>query len=237
MPLGKGFLSLRVINTDRQFVGSNSVAALLLAGPNSGWPSITKINEIALNPAVASVPLAYVPTVIAKGSELVITGTGLDPLAKVNLFTSAGKKGPFDAKTGSTATRLLVDIPADVPTGPGSLQVLNPPYGTRNSNTVSAPVGATPSITSVTQSRDTITVNGTGFSTTSVIDFVSGEVNRCGLVSGVARCPLTLVSDQQFRVQKPSGAVAGPARIKVLNPPFIPYTTSGTDPDGEFQLQ
>ncbi len=236
VPLGRGFLTLRVINTDQGYFNSNTVPALFFASPNSGLPTISGLNDIALEPAASMFPLAYVETLIAEGAELVLNGTGFDPLAKLNFFTASGNAGPLDAKPGSTSTRLLIDIPPSVPTGPGSLQLLNRPYGTLKSNAVSAPIGATPAITSITQLGQTITVHGAGFSTLSVVNIFNGETNRCGMVAGVAQCPITLISDQEFRIQRPALAVAGSAYIKVLNPPFIPFTSSGSDPDGSFTL-
>ena len=236
VPLGKGFLTMRVINTDQGFLNSNTVPALFFAGLSTGLPTITGVNDVSINPAAGSIPLAFVQTVVAKGAQLVINGTGLDTLAKVNFFTSSGNAGPFDAKAGSTSTRLLIDIPAGVLTGPGSLQVLNRPYGTLKSNAVSVPVGAALSITSIIQVGTTITVNGTGFSSLSVVNFFNGGTNRCGMAAGVPRCPITLVSAQQFRIQKPATSVAGDAYIKVLHPPFILFTTTGTDSDGGFTL-
>jgi hypothetical protein len=35
----------------------------------------------------------------------------------------------------------------------------------------------------------------------------------------------------------PSGAVAGPSYVQIVNPPFIAFTASGNDPDGGFTLQ
>jgi hypothetical protein len=42
------------------------------------------------------------------------------------------------------------------------------------------------------------------------------------------------VNDTRFTFARPEGAVAGPAFVEVLNPPFIPFSSSGNDPDGAF---
>ncbi len=238
--LGNGFIALQVINKDQNYVTSNTVVALLLATDNSGYPSITGVNGVLVTPAHPSLPLAYVQTLISRGSTITIGGTGFAVPAKVNLFTAAGNAGPLDSLPGSTSTALLVEIPANVPTGPSSLQVVNPRGSWPVSNAVSVPLGATISVSSITRSGNTITVNGTGFSTLSVINFFTlGGANHCGLTGGgTALCPVSLVSDTRFTVQRPRATVAysGPAFIEVLNPPFIPFSSTGTDPDGAFTL-
>ncbi len=234
--LGNGFIALQVINTDQGYVSSNIVPALLRAGTGSGYPSITGINGISVTAAHASFPLAHVQTVVAKGSTITINGTGFAVPAKVNLFSASGNIGPLDSLPGSTSTALLVQIPLAAPTGPGAVQVVNPSGAWPSSNAVSVPLGATISITSITQADNTITVNGSGFSALSVINFFTPSANHCGMAAGTAVCPLTVISDQQFTVQRPLGAGAGRAFIEVLNPPFIPFSSTGTDPDGAFTL-
>ncbi len=234
--LGNGFIALQVINTDQGYSSSNIVPALLRAGTSSGYPSITGINGVTVTAAHGSFPLAHVQTVVAKGSTITINGTGFAVPAKVNLFSASGNAGPLDTLPGSTSTALLVQIPLAAPTGPGAVQVVNPSGAWPSSNAVSVPLGAAISITSITQVGSTITVNGSGFSTLSVINFFTPSANHCGMAAGAAVCPLALVSDQQFTVQRPSGAGAGRAFIEVLNPPFIPFSSTGTDPDGAFTL-
>jgi hypothetical protein len=64
-----------------------------------------------------------------------------------------------------------------------------------------------------------------------------GVVNLGGLgAGGAARIPLTLVNETRFTFTLPSGAVAGPAYVQVLNPPFNPFASSGNDPDGAFTI-
>ncbi len=235
--LGNGFIALQIINTDQNYISSNTVAALFLAAISSGYPSITAVNGVAVTAAHPSFPLAHVQTVVTKGSTITITGTGFAVPAKVNLFTSSGNAGPLDSLPGSSSTSLQVVVPLSVPTGPGALQVVNPSGIWPASNAVSVPLGAAISVTSITQSGSTITVNGTGFSSLSVINFFTvGGTNHCGMPAGTAICTLTLVNDTRFTVQKPAGAPAGPAFIEVLNPPFIPFSSTGTDPDGAFTL-
>ena len=50
------------------------------------------------------------------------------------------------------------------------------------------------------------------------------------------RIPLKLLSDAQITFRRPAAAVAGPAYAQILNPTFVPYTSSGNVPGGAFTL-
>ena len=241
IPLGSGFVTMVVVNTDQGYRQSNAQSQLLFGAAGANIPTITAVNGIALTPADPSVPLAVVETVIAKGSTVTLTGTGFNG-ALVNLFTSTGNAGPLTPLAGASATQLQVVVPSSAPTGPGSFQVVNSPYtGNVLSNAVSVPIGALLTVSSVTQSGSTVTVNGTGFSVLTVINLFNkqgaGAVNLGGLnPGGSAKIPLTVVSDTRFTFAVPAGAVTGPAYVQVLNPPFIASSSSGNDPDGAFFL-
>ena len=241
IPLGNGFVSVIVINTDQNYMQSNMVSQLLYGAASQNIPTITKLNGASLRPPDQSIPLANVETVIAKGSTLTIDGTGFNgPL--VNLFTSGGNYGPLTPLPGGSSTRFQVTVPANVPTGPGSFQIVNSPYsGNVISNAVSVPLGALVTISNISQVGSTITVTGTGFSTMSVINLFNAQAVGCANLGGVSQSgnpmiPLTLLSDTQFTFQVPAGAMTGSAYVQVLNPPFIPFSTSGSDPDGGFHL-
>jgi hypothetical protein len=112
----------------------------------------------------------------------------------------------------------------------------------RKSNAVSAPIGQKISVSLVTQSGSMITVNGTGFSTLTVINFFNLQgataVNLGGLKSGGAtKIPLTIVNSTRFTFTVPAGAIAGPAYVQALNPPFVPFTSSGNAKGGGFTLK
>jgi hypothetical protein len=113
----------------------------------------------------------------------------------------------------------------------------------KKSNAVSAPIGQQITVTSVTQSGNTITVNGTGFSTLTVINFFNQQsggnvVNLGGLNSKeVPKIPLHLVDSTQFTFTLPTGAEKRPAYVQALNPPFIAFTSSGTGPGGSFVIK
>jgi hypothetical protein len=63
----------------------------------------------------------------------------------------------------------------------------------------------------------------------------SDVVNLGGLTGGGQRViPLQFISSQELRFVRPAGAVAGAAFVEVLNPPFIPFSSSGNDPQGAF---
>ena len=103
------------------------------------------------------------------------------------------------------------------------------------------PIGAQITVASVGQAAGTITVDGTGFSTRTVINFFNaqkgGVVNLGGLTpAGAAKIPLKLANSTRFTFTKPAGAMAGPAFVQALNPPFVPFTSSGNGAGGAFTL-
>ena len=135
-------------------------------------------------------------------------------------------------------------LPAVTPTGPGSIEVSNAGSGhsyATKSAAVSVPIGARILVTKVTQAGTTLTVDGAGFSSLTVINFFNaqkgGVVNLGGLTAaGAAKIPIKLVSSTRFTFTIPAGAVAGPAFVQALNPPFVPFTSSGNDPCGALTL-
>ena len=176
-----------------------------------------------------------------QGATVAIGGSGFNgPL--VNLYTAQGNLGPLAPLAGGTSTQIQVTIPAAAPTGPGSLQVVNFPYaGNVASNAVSLPIGARIGISGVSQTATAVTVAGSGFSSRTIVNLFNaqggGAVNLGGLdASGNARIPLTSVSPTQLTFAVPAGAADGAAFVQLLNPPFIPFSSSGNDPDGAFHL-
>jgi hypothetical protein len=240
LPLGSGFVTVVVINTDQNYIWSNPQSQLLFGSAAANIPTIRSINGVNLHAPDPSTPLAYVETVVAAGASMTITGTGFNnPL--VNVFSASGNLGPRAPAAGWTSTFMQITLPANSPTGPGSVQVVNNPYvGNVQSNAVSVPIGALLSITSITQSGSTVTVDGTGFSTLSVINLFNaqsgGGTNLGGFGPNGPNVPLTIVSPNRFTFQVPATAQTGAAYVEVLNPPFIAYSSSGNDPDGAFHL-
>ena len=251
--LGQGFVAVQVVNTDQGFKASNLASALLQGSAGAGIPTLKSINGVGLAPTSSDPSFATnnVQTVIVQSTSVKIGGAGFDASqgVAVNVFCACtgGKVGPLFVSPGAglTSTSFSVKLPASVPTGPASLVVINKggdgSYA-KSSNAVSVVVGHTITVTSVSQNASTITVNGTGFSTLTVINFFNTQagkvVNLGGLKpGGGARIPLTVVNSIKFTFIKPAGSVAGPAYVQALNPPFVPYTSSGNDPGGAFMLK
>ena len=256
VPLGNGFVEVQVVNTNEGHLTSNSVPALLQGSPQAGIPSITAINGFGLattssNPSYAT---NNVETVVVAGKVVTLGGTGFDTAngVAVDLFCACtgGKVGPFFFKPGSgySTTSISFTLPPSGPnpaTGPGSFVVIN--RGTdgkysKKSNAVSVPIGQLVSISSVSQAGSTITVNGTGFSTLTVINFFNTQagsvVNLGGLdASRKPRIVLTIIDSDQFTFTVPTGAVSGASYVQAVNPPFVPYTSSGSGPGGSFTLE
>jgi sugar lactone lactonase YvrE len=240
IPLGNGFGTVVVVNTDQNFIQSNPESQYMYGSPSFNLPTITGINGIGLRPFDDTVPVASVETAVPKPSRVTITGTGFNaPLVNLFMPTSAVLLTPV---AGGTATQIQVDVPGTVSTGPGAFQVVNNPYQPNVvSNAVSVALGARLTISGVVQAGNTITVNGTGFSPSSVINFFNQQgaavLNLGGYnAQGQANIPLTLVSDMQFTFTIPAAALPGSAYIQVINPPFIPFSSTGGDPHGAFTL-
>ena len=257
IPLGQGVASVQVVNTDQKFAASNDVTTQLFGSNALGFPNLTGINGVRLaatstNPSFAT---DNVETVVPQGKPVVLNGNGFDIIhgVAVDLFCACtgGKVGPFFLSPGNpglTAKSISFTLPASGPkapvTGPGSFVVSN--AGTdgdfaRKSNAVSVPIGAVPSIASVTQSGLKITVRGTGFSTLIVINLFNTQgtaiVNLGGLQpDGLPKIPLTLINSAEFTFQRPADTVPGAAFVQALNPPFVPFTTSDHDPGGAFTI-
>ncbi len=239
VPLANGFATVQVVNTDEGFIASNVQPALLQGAAAAGFPGVTAINGVSLSPPDVSVPLANVATVAVQNSTLTVSGTGFSTPV-VALFSSNPNAAALEPLAGGTSTQIQVVVPADIPTGPGSLQVLNRP-SFKGSILVSLPIGERIRLDSVSQSGSTITVNGAGFSTLTIISFFNAQggtvVNLGGVVNGnQSLIPLNLVSPHQFTFQVPFGAVSGPSYIQALNPPFIPFTSTGNSPNGALNL-
>jgi hypothetical protein len=257
-PLGQGVVAVQVVNTDRHYLASNLVTALLQGNPAVGIPSITGINGVAIdsdsvNPGIAA---ANVETVVAQGTPVAINGAGFDTVngVAVDLFCAcpSGKVGPLYLDPGNpnlTATRVALMLPAAgpnaPPAGPGSFVVVNKGNDgsfSRSSNAVSVPIGQRITVASVSQSARIVTVQGSGFSVLTVINLFAmrgtAAVNFGGLApDGAAKIPLTLINDGKFTFSLPGTVVPGPAYVEALNPPFTHFTSSGNGPGGSFTVR
>ena len=169
-PLGQGFVAVQVVNTDTDFVASNSAFALLQGSAAAGIPSLTSINGKGLAATSSDPDFATnnVEAVVPQGTIVKLGGSGFDTTngVAVDVFCDCpgGKVGAFPIIPGSagfSSSSLTFALPAtgtNAPvTGPGSFVVSN--RGSdglylRKSNAVSAPIGQQISVTSVSQSRE-----------------------------------------------------------------------------------
>ena len=257
-PLGQGVVSVQVVNTDRGFLTSNALLALLQGNPAAGIPSITGIDSVPLaaDSADPDIAVANVETVVVQGQQVTIEGTGFDTTygVAVDLFCDCpGEKvGPFFLNPGNpglTSTRIALNLPASGPgapsTGPGSFVVSNQgadgSFG-RKSNAVAVPIGQRLTVTSVQQIGTTVTVDGSGFSTLTVINFFNQQagvvVNLGGLKSDrTPRIPPALINQTEFTFSLPGAAVAGAGYIQAVSPPFVPFSSSGNGLGGSFTVK
>jgi hypothetical protein len=249
---GEGVGSIQVVNTDEGHIGSNTLLTFIQGDPTLGLPSLTAINGTELSPTSieTGVALANVETVVAPGTTVTLSGSGFDTVngVGINLFCTCpgGNAGPFYVPPGTpglTADSVSFALPSGAAapaTGPGAFEVVNLGnfYGSAG---VSVPIGARVSVSAVTQSGSTVTISGTGFSSLTVINLfnfqASGVVNLGGLdSSGNPNIALTLVNDTEMMFVLPADATAGPAYIQAINPPFIPFSSSGNDAGGAFTV-
>jgi hypothetical protein len=252
---GEGVASIQVVDTDESHIASNSVVTLLQGDPASGLPSVFGINGagLAASSYDPDVAVANVETVVTASGPVVLAGSGFDTVngVGVDLFCDCpdGKAQtafllPGDPGLSSGyLTFPLQSSGAGTPIiGPGAFQVTNLGDGFKSA-AVAAPIGERIAVTGVAVNAGSITVTGTGFSALTVINLFNlqtagGVVNLGGLnPDGTPKIPLTLISNHQFVFTLPAAAVAGPAFVQALNPPFIPFTGSGDDPGGAFVIQ
>lgn len=244
--LGNGYASVQVIRPDAGYGGSNVRGLVLLGNPALAEP-VPSITAIAATPLSASsadpsVATANVERVLAPGAATTIAGAGfVEP--RVNVFAAAGNCAPAGGLVPSAWTdeMLVVTIPADCPVGPGSIQVVNSVGSFRVSNAVAVAVGEPLTVTAVDVQGSTIAVTGTGFNPLTVLNLFAASggtlVNAGGLTQqGVPRIQLTVIDAHHLTFERPSGLDAGAAYVQAINPPFIPFSTSGSGPGGRFEL-
>ena len=237
--LGNGYAALQLVRKPR-YDPTNLVGAALVGNPSLGVPSILSINSANLSASTTdpAIAVANVETVVVLPSTLVIDGDGFaNPV--VNLFTAAGNIGPLTPVT-SNATHIEVAMPAEAPIGPGSVQVVNG-SNSRASNAVSVPIGEAVSVTGVSVDGSTVTVQGTGFNALTVVNLFASSAGNVVNVGGLHGngdpfIALDVEDEHQLTFTRPSGLDAGPAYVQAINPPFIPFTSSGTGPGGAFTL-
>jgi hypothetical protein len=257
--LGQGVVSVVVVNTDQGYTQSNVATAQLFGDNADGFPNLTTINGVGLaatstNPSFAT---DNVETVVQQSHTVTLGGSGFDTVhgVAIDLFCdcTGGKISPLFLNPGDpglTATTLTFTLPAGAVTGPGSFVISNKgakgDYAIK-SNAVSVPIGAAVTVSSVSEVGCTVTVNGSGFAVSTpglpaftVINLFnnqSGSVANLGGLGagGTSKIPLNVTSANQFTFSLAgTGIVPGPAYVQVLNPPFLPFTSSGNTPNGAF---
>lgn len=247
---GEGVVDVEVIDTDEGHVISNDMLTLLQGEASLGLPSLTAINGVGLSPSSIEpgIALANVETVVSPGASVTLSGSGFDVSngVGVDLFCACpgGKVGPFFLNPGNpglTASSLVFTLPSGASgpaTGPGAFRVTN--LGNLSASAaVSVPVGAAMAINRIAQNGPVMIVSGTGFSSVTVMNLFNQQgsvvVNLGGLnPDGSPKIPLSRNSDGQIIFSLPAGTVPGPAYVQLLNPPFIPFTSSGNSPSGAF---
>jgi hypothetical protein len=107
------------------------------------------------------------------------------------------------------------------------------------SNGVWISIGAPIQVRQVYQSGALLTVEGTGFSTATVVNLYCGRpLDNFGGFDAAGRplLHLEVEGDSKLRFTVPSRATAGKCYVEALNPPFLPFSSSYNDPGGSFIL-
>lgn len=240
--LGQGFASALLVSPVEGYGVSGEIGIPHVGNPSEGVPSLLSIDGVPLAPSSweSTVGVANVEHVVSAGAAVTIGGAGFD-FPQLNLFSSVGNCGPL-VPVGWSADTFTVVVPFSCPTGPASFQVVNAPTS-RASNAVAAVLGEILSIDSVLVTGADVDVTGTGFSDLTVGNLfarsiASGDVENFGGFEefGLPRLPLTVSSDGALEFTVPADAMSGPALLHLLNPPFIPFSSSGVGPAGEFTI-
>ncbi len=233
-----------------------------------GLPVIDSVNGVHVITSVGQPGADWAPTVILPRSHnpllswwesdtsesIVLGGHGFDTTNGVAMgllcACQDGQVGPLFLNAGNPsfdAGRIIVTLPLSGSGAPsvGSGMILVRNKGadgkfSKASNGVWISIGAPIQVTRVYQSGAVITVEGTGFSTASVVNLYCGKPleNLGGF--DTARKPvlhLEVASDSELSFTVPPKAKAGKCYLEALNPPFLPFSSSYADPGGAFILQ
>jgi hypothetical protein len=254
VPLQQGTVAIVVVNPPATV--SNVVSAALTGDAAEGIPTITSVDGIDLAPDSIDLGIHQdnVERLIQQGDVVTIGGTGFDSVngVVVDMFCNGCLGGKVAIPAVATPTSVMVTVPLPdaakgIPliTGNVSFDVTN--AGADHlfkfkSNAVAVPILALPEVTSAIQTGSTISVTGNGFIPGSVLNFFNlqacgGVVNLGGAdATGHSKIPLTITSLTMMSFTVPPGAQKGPAYVQIVNPPFVPFTSSGTGAGGSFML-
>jgi outer membrane protein assembly factor BamB len=256
--LGQGVVSAVVVNTDQGFTQSNVVTAQLLGDTSAGFPNLLKINGVGL--AATSIDPSFatdnVETVVMQNHTVTLGGLGFDTAhgVAIDLFCDCpGGKMPTlflnPGAPGLTATALSFTLPSSAVTGPGSFVISNKggkgDYAIK-SNAVSVAIGAKVTVSGVKQTGCLLAVNGSGFAVSgtglppfTVINLfnrqASTAVNLGGIAAGNPKIALDVASANQLTFSLAGvGIEPGASYVQVLNPPFVPFSSSGNTANAAF---
>jgi hypothetical protein len=254
VPLSQGTVAIQVVNPVS--IASNAVTTFLIGDATQGIPTISSIDGLgvaadSINPGIHQ---DYVATLIHQGDLVTIGGVGFDSVngVVVDMFCYGCPRGKVGMAAVPTRTKVMFTVPLPNPsmgiptiTGNVSFTVTNAGAGHLfkfKSNAVAVPILALPAVTSVTQAGNTIRVTGNGFVASSILNFFNdqgcaGTLNLGGVnAAGQSNIPLTITSLTTMSFTVPSNAQKGSAYVQVVNPPFVPFTSSGSGPGGSIIL-
>lgn len=254
IPLQQGTVAIVVVNPPATV--SNVVSAALTGDAALDIPTITSIDgiDVARDSTDLGIHQDNVEKLIQQGEVVTIGGTGFDNVngVVVDMFCNGCPGGKVAIPAVATLTSVMVTVPLPdaakgIPliTGNVSFDVTN--AGADHlfkfkSNAVAVPILALPAVTTVVQSGDTITVTGDGFIPGSVLNFFNlqncgGVVNLGGAdAAGHSKIPLNITSLTSMSFTLPPGVQKAPSYVQIVNPPFVPFTSSGTGPGGSFTV-
>lgn len=181
--------------------GTNGAPAYVYAYDNGSNYPLLLINAVVPAPNISS----FDPITGPVGTPVVISGTAFDPTPANNTVTF---NGTVATVISSTTTEIVTSVPAGATTGLISVETVN---GTGVSGVSFTVTPSPPTITSFTPTSGrigaTVTITGTGFSTTPANNIVKFHGADAVVVSS------TIV---QIVVTVPEGATTGPISVETV---------------------
>jgi len=193
--------------------------------------------------------------------NVIISGRGFDTKKglAVGVFCpcpGSGQIGPFFFNPGNPdfdSSRIILRISRSggqrLPVGSGFLEVRNKGKDggySEISNHVWVSLGTPLRVRHVYQSGALARVEGSGFEALTRINFYKSKfpfyqrnapLNLGGVdAAGKPKIPLTMDGDSRLTFKVPADALPGEWYVEAVNPPFLPFSSSYTDPGGAFVL-
>jgi len=205
---GSGCASVTSATSSQLVAVANGISAgAICVSVNGGAQGCSSSNFVVPAPTVTG----FTPASGSTGTSVTITGTNFNPTSGYSAVDFSGHPTSNATVTSASATQIIVTVPYGAATGP--LTIGN--GGSQNTTTSNSFTVPLPTITSFTpasgQLGSSVTIIGTGFSTTpanNVVNFRISSQTRCGE-------PATVVSatSTQLVVAVPDGAVTGPIYV------------------------